>query len=169
MKFVMTVLSFGLAATAQAGETFTYPVLNEYQAQAEKVLALSKVERAQLNIAELKLETQTLIGLGEEIARLYIAKNPVCAEQINTFLSALPKMTEMPLSDVNEKFHAGKGLPQAPRHCYFGRSEIVHPVMNQIRLKGELTDEMLSQIEDDFDEVIEHLSRIQKNLDNPLN
>ena len=75
----------------------------------------------------------------------------------------------MSLADVHARYHDGVGLPVAPRHCYFGRSQVVHPVMNLIRLQGAWTDDVRDEFVGETEEVIEHLARIQNNLDNPPN
>src|SRR5262249_29960102 len=108
-----------------------------------------------------------LVQKGVEILRLYSAKNPACKPQLEAFLAALPSMESLPLDQVKTKYHDATALPAGPRHCYFGRAEIVHPVMNLVRLKAEWTESVRNDMAGDFEEVIEHLPRIQKNLDTP--
>ncbi|MES2964057.1 MAG: hypothetical protein V4760_09220 [Bdellovibrionota bacterium] len=76
-------------------------------------------------------------------------------------------MEAMTVSDLHDRYHDGTGLPAAPRHCYFGRSQVVHPAMNLVRFASAWTEVAREEVIEELEEVIEHLARIQKNLDNP--
>ena len=144
-----------------------YPELNQYGTLADKLVTATKGVQTEDDRVELIAQTKELVQKGAAIMRLYGAKNPACNAQFEAFLAALPQMDSLPLEQVKSKYHDGTALPSAPRHCYFGRSEIVHPVMNIIRLKGVWSERVRGDVVEDFEEVIEHLPRIEKNLDNP--
>jgi hypothetical protein len=167
----MILASFAVAAiilnvSAQAAE---YSALKRYQTLgAELLKKVQVVEReADLDRVALEVKTRELVQQGIEIMNLYVEKNPQCAAQYKVFLQELPAIERKPLDEIHSRYHDGTGLPAAPKHCYFGRSEIVHPVMNLVRLRGSWTDSAKKEMTHDFKEVIEHLARIQKNLDHP--
>jgi hypothetical protein len=100
---------------------------------------------------------------------LYGEKNPKCVEQFSAFRAALPAMESLSLEEIHDKYHNGTALPAAPKHCYLARSQVVHPVMNLVRFNGQWSEEARATAIEEFEEVVEHLARIQRNLDNPPN
>ena len=82
-------------------------------------------------------------------------------------IAEIPSMASQTVAQLHARYHNGEGLPAAPRHCYFGRSQVIHPAMNLVRLQSEITAESKEEMVDEIHEVIEHLVRIQKNLDTP--
>ncbi len=162
---IALVLTLG-ASAAQAA--WTYPILDDYEATAKELLASTKSSRgSEAERSALIARTRDLIQSGVAIMNLYAEKNPACAEQFKVFIAETPNMENLPYDQVQKRYHDGVGIPAAPKHCYFGRSQVVHPALNIIRLKGAWSDKVRASVVDDFEEVIEHLNRIQKNLDNP--
>lgn len=171
-KTVLVITALYVFAGAKAGfasETYKYPVLNDYSDLGQKLVTQTESAQSPADLEAIRNGAADLIKLGLEIQRLYGEKNPKCVEQFKAFDAALPDMENLSIDEVEKKFHNGTALPSAPKHCYFGRSEIIHPVMNIIRLKGTWSSEVKEQVVEDFQEVVEHLARIQKNLDNPPN
>jgi len=163
-----TALTVGLMAPAAFADT--YPVLEKYRAVAEEALALDQNFQTQQDVQALAFKTRDLVTYGQEILDLYAQKNPKCAEQLNQFKNELPFLESQSLEELHDRYHDGKGLPEAPRHCYFGRSEVIHPIMNLVRLKnGDFSQEVREEMTHEYEEVIEHLPRIQNFLDNPPN
>lgn len=165
MKTLLSAFALLFAVHAQAER---YPVLETYVAHAQVLLDTSASAATPEQIATLQEGTRQLVLDGVEVMKLYASKNPVCAPQFEVFLSEVSSMESKTVAELHARYHNGEGLPAAPRHCYFGRSQVVHPAMNIVRLKGDVNAER-EQIQDDFAEVIEHNARIQKNLDNPPN
>jgi hypothetical protein len=168
---IAAAAAFAVAISHSASASLTvhadYPVLGEYKALAQSLIEPTQKAATPEELQALATQTQALIALGTEITHLYAAKNPTCAEQLKAFQDALPTMADLPLAEVDAKYHKGAALPQAPRLCYFGRSVVVHPVMNLIRLKGAWDAEAREHALEELEEVIEHVARIQKNLDSP--
>ena len=170
MKSMFAAIAFTMPALftpSALASHYTYPVLVQYETLAQKLEQNAKTIQTPEEAKTLQAETHMLMNLGFDTMDLYITKNPICAEQFAAFKVAAPEARGMTLEQVHAKFHNGVGLPAAPRHCYFGRSQVVHPMMNILRLNGELTAEVREQVVEDFEEVIEHLEKLQTNLDNP--
>lgn len=163
-KFFAAILVFSFAAVAHAGN---YPLLKTYQAQTEQAVQATAQMRSSGDVEALIQKSRQLVATGVQIMEFYASRNPVCAAQMQAFSAELGTMENRDLDEAERLFHDGEGLPQAPRHCYLGRSVVIHPVMNIIRLKGQLSDAVRAQIKEDFEEVIEHLAKIDRNLDNP--
>lgn len=166
MKMILSALILAnlALATARAGD---YPVLEDYRQLAEKLVQTAQATQPGEDRSALAQSTRELIHLGAEIMRLYASRNPVCATQFEVVLNELPAMETLSLEAVDNRYHDGVGLPNAPKHCYFGRSQVVHPVMNLIRMKEGWNERTRDEVVEEFHEVIEHLARIRKNLDQP--
>lgn len=166
LKQVMMALAICLLST-QIVLAEDYPALAAYKSLATELFVKTKVASSPEDLQSLQAETRKLIQVGVEIMRLYESKNPGCITQYSVFIQEIPYMESKTLEELHERYHDGTGLPSAPRHCYFGRSQVIHPAMNLVRLKGTLTDEVRGQAVEELEEVIRHLSRLQQNLDNP--
>lgn len=162
----LTSLGLSLAVGAQAD---VYPILQTYKTLAQQVLAQTQSATTPAEIQKLKFQTRDLITYGQEIAHLYASKNPNCSAQLTAFIEALPAMADLELKEIDRLYHGGEGLPVAPKHCYMGRSQSVHPMMNLVRLQAPIAPDLREEMIDEIHEVIEHLARIQRNLDNPPN
>lgn len=73
-------------------------------------------------------------------------------------------METMTVEAAHLKYHDGEDLPKA-EGCYLGRSQVVHPVLNLIRLKQTFNEEVRAAMIADLEEVIEHVGKIQTRLD----
>jgi hypothetical protein len=163
---LFSLLALLLAVPAVADE---YPVLKAYEAQARELVTITTAARTQADVPALLEKTRTLVTTGAELMVLYAEKNPRCAEQFEEMLSEVPQIEFMALDEANRRYHDGRGLPSAPRHCYFGRSQVIHAALNVIRLKAPWTDAVREATLKDLEEVIEHVAAVQRNLDNPPN
>ena len=169
-----------LAATAvlvsglsSALATEQYPVLEAYQKLAidlaQKGTKTSGDTKSQGDLDLLTAGARTLLNYGIEIMKIYGRRNPKCQPQFDVFLREVPDMGKQSMEILHKRYHDGDGLPVGPKHCYFGRSEIVHPVMILSRLSGPWSAKARDAIVDDFNEVARHINRIKKNLENPPN
>lgn len=158
--------SIFLSAIAQAE---VYPVLENYKLSAEKLVETTKTAGTTDEVAALQSGCRALMDQGAEVMKLYAIKNPNCEAQFNLMVSEIPQMQSMTIKELHDRYHDGVGLPPAPKHCYFGRSQVVHPAMNYVRAQGTMDLSLRLDMIEEFEEVINHLSRIQKNLDNPPN
>ncbi len=164
-KFATTaILLISVSAFAEH-----YPILHQYDEKAELLLEATAIAQTNEELHSIQAGARELAALGVEVMKLYVEKNPICKEQFDAMISEVEQMESMTLADVKARYHDGKGLPVAPKHCYLGRSQVVHPVMNILRLNGVWTETIREKIADEFDEVIEHTAKIQTNLDNPPN
>lgn len=166
MKLVLLTGLMILGSHAQGAD---YPVLAKYHELAGSEIEHIYKAQSPAEIQDLSVGQRQLAGLGVEIIRLYAEKNPSCKAQFDAFLSEIPKMGKMSLADLHTRYHDGHGLPVAPRHCYLGRSQVIHPVMNIVRVQGTWSEDIRKEIAEETYEVVEHLTKIQKNLDNPPN
>jgi hypothetical protein len=163
-----TLLFLSLAMLPRAASaSYGYAELDRFAAHGEKLVAATRAAHTEADRAALIAQTRELIQDGVAILKIYGEKYPACREQFSAFIAALPGMDSLSLSEVKAGYHDGAALPSAPRYCYLGRSETVHPVMNLVRLKGEWNERVRADVVDDFEEVIDHLARIQRNLDHP--
>ncbi len=163
MKRLMLLSAIVLSGLcAQADD---YPVLNSYETLAGQLVQASTTARSQEDWMQVSAATQTLVQNGVEIMHLYAQKNPSCTSQYEVMLSEMPQMSSMTVDQLHLRYHDAVGLPEAPRNCYFGRSVVIHPAMNFVRVNGEVIDETREQVLEDFNEVIEHLAKIRQNLD----
>lgn len=169
LSLTLVFASLAIAHGAFAEDQYTYPILNKYAAQTQTLIDQTTAAKSEADVAQIINGTEDLVKMGEEVMNLYADKNPNCKAQYEVFLQEVPTMETKGLDEVHERYHNAVGLPAAPKHCYFGRSQIVHPVMNIIRLKSGFDTKIKADVLGDFDEVMEHLVRIQKNLDNPPN
>ncbi|MEK7358298.1 MAG: hypothetical protein AAB250_17765 [Bdellovibrionota bacterium] len=168
MTLVLTSILTAFLATSPA-QAADYPILKTYETLATEVAEATKIASTEAELDAIRTSTRELIGLGTEIVKLYGEKNPNCQAQFDVMIQEIPDMETMTVDDLHDRYHDGTGLPTAPRHCYFGRSQIVHPAMNIVRLQSAWTEVTREEVLEETEEVIEHLARIQKNLDNPPN
>lgn len=164
----MKTIFFALLLTTASAQAEHYPILESYDAKAEMLLQASRTARGVEDMIAVREDIRALVADGVEVMKLYASKNPNCQAQFDVFISEVPQMESMSVADLHARYHNGTGLPAAPRHCYFGRSQVVHPMMNLVRI-ANWNHDTRQELQDDFEEVIEHSARIQKNLDNPPN
>jgi hypothetical protein len=167
MRFLLALAL--VAAFAPSAQAETYPVLETYTQIAQRLVQQTEAAQTEADVQAIDAGTRELIQYGIETMNLYVTKNPVCKEQFDAFFAAYPTMETLPLKEADQLYHSGKGLPAAPKHCYLGRSQVIHPVLNLIRMKSAWSEDLRRDLLADFDEVIEHVERVQKNLDNPPN
>ncbi len=151
---------------AKAG---TYPLLNEYREVATEMAGLTKTAASPTDYQQLLEGQRKLVTLGGQMMALYGEKNPNCKPQFDVYLSEMGTMESKSLDELHDRYHTGTGLPAAPRHCYLARSQIVHPSMNVKRILLGWSETVRNEIADETKEVIEHLVRLERNLDNPPN
>ena len=166
MTKIVIAMALSLSASAWATD---YPVLDQYTAKAEVLLADTQGAKTTQDLEAIKVGARELVSLGVETMVLYAEKNPICQGQFDVMFSELDQMESMTLADAKARYHDGKGLPVAPKHCYLGRSQVIHPIMNILRLNGVWSEQIREKVAEEFDEVIEHVEKIRKNLDNPPN
>jgi hypothetical protein len=168
MKKQILAAAFGLIILGTTpARAESYPILDSYQALATQLVDLARDARTADDVATVVTRTRELVVQGEAIMRLYAEKNPICAEQFAVMLPEIPQAESMSVDELHSRYHDGVGLPKAPRHCYLGRSQVVHPLMNIVRLRGELTDAVRAKIVDEYAEVVEHVAKIRVNLEHP--
>lgn len=111
--------------------------------------------------------TLELFHAGYPLMRRYAERNPVCAPQFDMMLSELETVPVMDLTTAFTRYHNGEGLPEAPRHCMWGRSMVMHPYFNGLRLADGLTPDERLALVNDFRESGEHVIGVKKNIDLP--
>lgn len=155
-KSVLAIVLSFFAAQAQAD------VFSDYQAVGVKALEMAKnpQSRSEDVVAELK----KLVSLGYQIMDIYLVKYPVCTEQYNQLKAVDSTILTLSYAEIDELYHEGTGLPQAPRSCYRGRSMVVHPYqVAALALAGELQND-LGTVDHELNEVIERAEKIKQDL-----
>lgn len=168
MKLTLTLfslLSSILSFNASSNETTLHPVLVKYETLATELFQITQNAQNDLELKRIGDKTKDLIQIGFEIMDLYAVKYPVCKIQYDSIAQEASQLAEKSLEEMESKYHDGVGLPSAPTLCYLGRSQVIHPVMNLIRLKQTFSESLRQELLHDFDEVIEHLQKIQRNLE----
>ncbi len=112
----------------------------------------------------LKQDAVELINLAKPILKKYTAKNPQCNELLSHIIAKSTFMQNLTLSEIEDKFHDGNGLPKADETCYEPKELIVHPSTVVILSKSKLTTEGREQIKDEIEEVLGHLDILKESL-----
>lgn len=163
----MNKLSIGLFALGltilNSSYAIDYPQLNKYEETARMLLSATQGAKSS-NVNQLEGKTRELVAQGIEVMNLFQSKNLQCTEQYKVIADELTEMEKMTVEAAHLKYHDGEGLPKA-EGCYLGRSQVVHPVLNLIRLKQEFSPEIQAAMIADLEEVIEHVGKIQSRLD----
>jgi len=133
-------------------------ILSNYEDSAEKVISFVKNNQ----IAEAKTENLLLADHGIKVMNSYLAKKQECKDQYKVFIEKIPSMYNLTVKELHSLYHDGNGIPRASRSCYLGRAQVIHPVMNQVRLQGEVSETIKNEIIEETEEVIEHLEMIKK-------
>lgn len=145
---------------------YQYDSLNKYEIIAQNLLnefEATPVEST-INIKKVDQLINQLVDSGTEIMELYANKKAECIDQYNYIYNEIPAMVNLSFKEVHDKYHDGKGLPTAPRICYLGRSQVVHPILTKIILKDGWNSEIKEEAIHETEEVIEHLIKIENIL-----
>lgn len=163
MLKLLTTFVFLNSATVYA---YQYETLNRYDGIAQNLLKELEATSIESTINNEKVEDllNQLVESGTDIMKLYAEKRTECQDQYLYIYSELPAMENLTFKEVHDKYHDGKGLPNAPRICYLGRSQVVHPVLTKIILKDGWNAEIKEEAIHETEEVIEHLIKIENIL-----
>lgn len=112
----------------------------------------------------LKNDAIELIELAKPILAQYSKKNPKCEELLSHIVAKSTYMQSISLSEIEDKFHDGNGLPKADEVCYEPKELIVHPSTVVILSKKKLTKDGREQIKDEIEEVLAHLDIFKEAL-----
>lgn len=134
-----------------------------------KALTTDLADRAANGAAAESLiaDTQELIAQGAEVMQMYTDANPACADQLNRVAEDLEIMPTLTVRQIHTTYHDAVGIPAGPRHCYFGRALVVHPILNLVRFAEGLIDAERETVVDEFLEVGRHIARAKQNIDTP--
>jgi hypothetical protein len=131
MTKAILVLLLGLSSTMKAqGASDIFTRYAELGAKIEKDIT-AKVPVAQLNSSLLDLA-----ALGYGIAELYSAQFTECQAQFSSMKGLDAEMRGATWEVLETGYHDGEALPVAPKHCYMGRSMVVHPYMAMAILRS---------------------------------
>lgn len=104
-------------------------------------------------------EINQLVVHGYTIMDLYLVKYPECRAQYNEVKQDDAFMKTASFEVLESKYHDGVGLTEAPKHCYQGRSMVIHPYMAQALLRtGQ------AGADHEIEEVAKRASNIKKKL-----
>lgn len=165
----MKGLLFTVMMSSAAAFAGNYPLLNDYEAVAKDALALARKANAVDEVQKLLELQRKLVAMGADVMRLYATKNPICQAQFDVYLNEISTSEAKTVAELHSRYHDGTGLPVAPKHCYLGRSQAVHPSMNVRRILDGWSESARADIVDETDEVIRHNAKVERNLDNPPN
>lgn len=145
-----------------------YPSLEAYEAHAELVLKLVKDIPPGATAYSISVGLKILAEKGLAIMKVYQEKYPSCEPQFAVMFKEAKQIEAMTHDDAYARYHDAVGLPEAPRHCYLGRSQVIHPNLSLIRMNRDgWTKEVKASVWEEIEEVIHHLDRIQIKLDTP--
>ncbi len=159
----LTTFAFLISSSAFA---YQYESLNKYEVIAQNLLNEFESTPTESTIDKNKVHLllNQLVDSGTEIMELYASKKTECIDQYNYIYAEIPAMENLSFDEVHDKYHDGLGLPTAPRFCYLGRSQVVHPVLTKIILKNGWNAEIKEEAIHETEEVIEHLIKIENIL-----
>ena len=123
----------------------------------EKAILSNKEESVVSSIKE-------MMRMGWEIMRLYSTKYPECYTQYEFFSSHEDELKKLGPISLKLKFHNGNGLPKAPKHCYFGRTILIHSALGFAKKREGFNKETRKSAAHDFEEINEHLPKIRSKL-----
>ena len=156
-KLILAVV-LGISNFAMAMD---YPVLDSFASLAHQLAEATKVAQSQSDLDQIQAHSRDLLNMGIEINHLLGQKKQICQPQYDSLLAAIPSMEKLSPADVHAKYHDGAALPEAPKLCYYGRSVIVHPIMNMIRLRSNFSEQSRNETVEDFDEIVGHIGTIK--------
>lgn len=160
MKKMMAIITLLTGVYAQANTEAD--VFSEYQRVGEEAMSLALEAQPNNNAVVAKL--QELVGFGYRIMDLYLVKYPECTEQFNQLKSVDSQILTLSYTEIDELYHDGKGLVEAPRVCYKGRSLVVHPYqVAALALANELQNNV-EVVEHELDEVIVRSGKMKTDL-----
>lgn len=90
---------------------------------------------------------------------LYLVKYPECRAQYAEVKNDDAAMKTATFETLESKYHDGVGLTDAPKHCYQGRSMVIHPYMALALLRAGQPG-----AENEIDEVAKRASKIKQKL-----
>lgn len=158
MKKMIAALSLVTLFFAQANAD----VFSDYQAAGAEAQALALEPTPNNEVVVAKL--QELVTYGYQIMDFYLVKYPVCTEQFNQLKSVDSQILTLSYDQIDELYHDGKGLVEAPRICYKGRSLVVHPYQIAALAKANDLQNNHKVIEHELPEVIERAGKIKIDL-----
>ena len=161
MKYV--VLFFAFATNLFA---YQYEELNRYEDLAlklEKLIESTEINTT-VNVAEFNEHLDGIINQGINVMQLVQSKKPECKTQYDSFIQDIAIMPTLSFDEVHKKYHDGVGLPSAPKYCYLGRSQVVHPVLSKIILKNVWSLEVKEELKEETEEILEHLNSLERML-----
>jgi hypothetical protein len=162
MKIMKTALMVSLLVMLSAcASKPIHTNVNTYEEVAKRLVENNKNgTRAK----ELKADAVKLIELAKPILSAYSKKNPACKELLDHIVAKSEHMQNITLSEIEDKYHDGNGLPQAEETCYEPKELIVHPSTVVILSKAKLNKESREQINDEIEEVLAHLDIFKEEI-----
>ena len=149
MKNVLLLMTLMIGFSSSAlGDVFS-----DYETIAKNVVG--NVRNGQIP----QTEIARLIPLGYTIMDLFVKKYPECKEQYAQVRSEDSQMAVLNFDKLNSRYHNGEGLIVAPKHCYLGRSMVVHPYMAFALIR-----EKKDGVADEIEEVARRAPKIKNSL-----
>lgn len=165
MKSAFSALLFAACLIPAAHAEKEIPIMNDYEVLADELMNQVNVAQTREEVTAIQARNQDLIKMGFQVMAGYAGYFPECAEQYVAMEKELPGFdTTTPIKELRAKFHDAVGLPAGPKLCYLGRSMVYYPFIANIRMNGELDQNVKRQVLDHYREVIEHVEDIRKKL-----
>lgn len=159
MKNIFAVLILASGVQAQAQNSF-------FTKLEQKCVSLgAQVKAGQVTAEEVLKESKKIFTLGQETMRRYGEAFPACQAQFDAILEARDSIFDMPLKQIKDVYHNALTLPEAPEHCYFGRSFVAHAAMAVVKAKEGLTPGNIAMIEHYYEELAEHATEVAKRIE----
>lgn len=157
MKFLGFFLIALLAACSTTKNTnhIIEKDIAKYKQDAANILLKNKNKASTKELRTLSLN---LIEQAKPIMNGFKKNHSACTELMNFVIGKSIAMTNLSLSEIEDQFHSGSALPEAPEVCFEAKELIVHPATVAIITNNKkLSKENREQINDEIEEVLAHI------------
>jgi hypothetical protein len=113
-------------------------------------------------------EARTLMAMGSELLKEISLKQSDCRVVLDLVAQNAEQMTALSVKQIEEKYHQGKALPQAPELCFEAKEFVVHPatVIVLAREKG-FDSETRGLMAGELGELAHHVDTVELLLTRP--
>lgn len=127
-------------------------------------VAVNVVEQSDsLAWEKIQEDSETLVVLAKTMLGAFVAKNPACADYVNSALSQTSTMLNASLEEIERDFHAdGKLPPMKKPECYHAKDLLVHPATAVVITKTlDASNRSRKMVKHELVEVIEHFNQVK--------
>ena len=127
------ILSISLCFLASNSTLVLADVYSDYKMYAEQAIAQVEFHK----FGDAYKTFNKLSELGFTVMAIFEKKKLECAASLKIFRSEYKAMESLSVEEIERLYHDGERFPSTtPPICYFGRTLVVHPAMNKVRVKN---------------------------------